>query len=86
MTEIHECNVAAFDAVEFILFEDGSLRDSQLFHRLGASEYGAALGALPSCLRTDGVKWTAGNLPLEVLDKSRKRQAQSPGDLGKGFC
>lgn len=41
--EIHERTVATFDAIEFIVFVDGSLLESHMFHGRRLKEYGPAI-------------------------------------------
>ena len=43
--EIRERNVAAFRAIEYIVFVDGSLLESELFHNGRETEYPKALEA-----------------------------------------
>lgn len=46
VAEIHERAVTAFAAVEFIVFVDGSMMKSELFHGKRIADYPAALHAL----------------------------------------
>ena len=43
VAEIRERSVTAFEAIEFIVFVDGSLLESQMFHGHRLSEYTPAL-------------------------------------------
>lgn len=45
VAEIHERAIAAFNAVEFIVFIDGVLRYSQLFHGKKLTDYPSTLNA-----------------------------------------
>lgn len=43
IAEIHEREVKSFEAIEFIVFVDGSLLESQMFHGLRLEAYAPAL-------------------------------------------
>lgn len=54
IAEIHERDVRAFEAVEFIVFVDGSLLESQMFYGTRLSEYGHAVNARAKQLTDNG--------------------------------
>lgn len=45
VAEIHERTVTAFSAVEFVVFVDGALKESQLFHGKRLNDYPQAVEA-----------------------------------------
>jgi hypothetical protein len=61
--EIRERNVTTFRAIEFILFVDGSLLESQLFHNGREAEYPAALAARVAHFIEDGWTETLADAP-----------------------
>ena len=54
VAEIRERTVSTFQAIEFIVFIDGSLLESQMFHGRRLEEYGPALEVRAKQLTDDG--------------------------------
>ena len=54
IAEIHERTVNSFKALEFIVFVDGSLLESQMFHGRRLEQYPAALEARAKQFADDG--------------------------------